>query len=249
MSAIDLETPVTSKRRLSHGDAVIRRCSPDFEGILPVNTTEKNRLGMTEFRRRLWHMLPGLLPIILWAIPHRDPLSPLVTSIVIGCGVGIALAIIVRYRRIARQEDEGRASCAIGYAGSVIAAILLFPSAAEIGFGVLAILAFGDGSATLGGKLLGGPPLPWNREKTWSGFLSFIVVGLAMTSLIYWQETHNLKALTPGVSFSTALLCVTFPVLIAAVVESIPSRINDNVRVGVVSVATLAVSHGVIVGW
>jgi len=207
------------------------------------------RLGPAELRRRFWHMLPGFLPFLLWPVPHADPISPTLRAIIFAILAGFALAIVVQYRRIARRADNGRISCVMGYCGSIFAAIVLFPSAAEIGLTVLAILAFGDGSATLGGKLFAGRTLPWNREKTWSGLLSFIFVGAPMAAVIYWGESHNLEAVDPGVSFTTAFLCCSVAVLLSAVAESLRSRVNDNVRVGLVATAALAVMHGVCVGW
>ena len=137
-----------------------------------------------------------------------------------------------------------------GYAGSVLMTLLLFPAHAELGLTVLAVLAFGDGSATLLGKLIGGPRLPWNREKSWSGFLAFVAVGGTMASLIYWGETHfNPEALGSGVTFWQALACGFAPALLGAVYESIPSRINDNIRVGAVAAITVTAVHVLVVGW
>ncbi len=127
-----------------------------------------HRLGQNELRRRFWHMSPGLLPILLWLIPHADPMSPTLRLIIVLVAIGCGLAIFVKYRRIQRPEDYGRLTSVMGYAGSVLATVMLFPSALEIGLAVLAILAFGDGAATLGGRLLRGPRLPWNSDKTWS---------------------------------------------------------------------------------
>lgn len=209
----------------------------------------KHRLGRTELRRRLWHMLPGVLPVFLWPVPHADPLSMTLRLIILGIIIGLGIAIFVHYRKIQRDADNGRFTAVIGYAASVIVTFLIFPSAIEIGFAVLAILAFGDGMATFCGKLLRGPALPWNREKTWSGFVAFLLFGAPLAALMYWQETHNLEALTPGVTYSTALLCCGVATFIAAVAESIPSRINDNIRVGVTAILAMAISQTLFVGW
>lgn len=209
------------------------------------------RLDRVELRRRVWHMLPGLLPFLLWYFPHRDPISPTLRGIMIALAVGLGGMILVRFHRIARPGERDRLAAVAGYAGSVLAMLLLFPGEAELGLTVLAVLAFGDGSATLFGKLLGGPTLPWNRAKTWAGFLAFLAAGVPMASLVYWGETHfNPEALPPGgVPFTAALVCGASAVLAAAVVESLSSRINDNLRVGITAAVTLAVVHGSVVGW
>ena len=206
-------------------------------------------LGTKELRRRLWHAAPGFLPLLLWPIPHADPLSTTLRWVIVAVVTVLAVRIFVQYRRIARKEDTHRLACVSGYAGCVIAPLLLFPSALEISFAVLAILAFGDGSATWGGKMIGGPALPWNPKKTWSGFVSFIAVGLPMSALIYWRETHNLEAIGPGVSFATAAIVCGIGVFTAAIAESLPSRINDNLRVGLAAIGSVALAHGYIVGW
>ena len=209
------------------------------------------RIDNTELRRRLWHMSPGALSFFLWAFPHRDPISPTLRWIMTGIIAMLAARIFLGFKQIQRRnEADNQATWAVlGYAASVLMCLLVFPGQAEIALGVLGILAFGDGSATLGGLILRGPTLPWNADKSWSGFFSFIVVGTLMGALMYWGESHNLEARTPGVTWDIALKCVFLATVAAAIAESLPSRINDNIRVGIVSAVTLAIAHGHFVGW
>ncbi len=65
------------------------------------------------------------------------------------------------------------------YPISVLALILLYRHDLHIVGAAWAIMALGDGMASVTGGALRGPALPWNREKTWSGFLGFIVAGTA----------------------------------------------------------------------
>ena len=37
---------------------------------------------------------------------------------------------------------------------------------------VWAMMAFGDPAAAIAGRTVGGPALPWNRDKTWVGLLA-----------------------------------------------------------------------------
>jgi dolichol kinase len=112
------------------------------------------------------------------------------------------------------------------------------------------VLAFGDGSATLGGLLLGGPTLPWNEGKSWSGLACFVVFGSLAASLAYWGETHfNPEALGPPVTLLTAVICGASAATASAIAESIPSRISDNIRVGVTAAVTVAIAHGLMVGF
>jgi phytol kinase len=200
-------------------------------------------LPYREIRRRLWHMAPGVLAFGLHAESHADPITPTLKAIIIGCGVLIAVRIFSGFRQIERQ-GEGKGTAAVaGYAFSVLLTMLLFPRHLEIGVGVLAILAFGDGSATLFGLTFRGPRLPWNSSKSWSGFLAFIGVGSLMSTWLYWGETWNPEAADPGVSFLQALLIVSPAVIASAFAESIRTRLNDNIRVGIVAAITLIATH------
>jgi farnesol kinase len=208
------------------------------------------RLGQTELRRRIWHISPGLLPFLLWPIPHADPISPTLRGIIVLTCAIIAGLIYLRFHRVARQSvTSDRAGAVLGYAGSVLLTLLFFPANAELGLTVLAILAFGDGSATLGGLLLAGPKIPWNRSKTWAGTICFLACGVPMATVVYWGETYfNAESHGPPVPFLSALLCGGTAVLLAAIAESFPSRINDNIRVGVTAAVSLVVMHFLVVG-
>jgi phytol kinase len=250
MRAIDINRPVHSALEAEYAEGLPAR----EVAINPVETRWGwllTRLSASELRRRAWHMLPGLTPFVLWDLPHRDPFSPIMQLIIVGLCLGVGGAAYAKYHCISRDGDEEcvRLSCVLGYAGSMVAATLLFPSAGEIAFALLAILAFGDGSATLVGKLLRGPSLPWNRRKTWSGFLAFILAALPTAALLYWGESNNPEAVQPGVTLDVAFLCVSFAVVGSAIAETVSMRLNDNIRVGVVSLACLALAHSAIVGW
>ncbi len=59
----------------------------------------------------------------------------------------------------------------------------LFPE--NIAFASLIVLTFGDPMAYLGGKIIQGPRLPWNRNKTYAGSISFIIVPFITVLLIF----------------------------------------------------------------
>lgn len=214
-----------------------------FETVSTPKRWFVGSLSSRELRRRVWHMSPGLLPLILQVVPHADPVSPTLRWIILAVAAALGLRILWGFRQIQRANEASGMSAVAGYALSVMAMVLLFPQHLEIAFALLAILAFGDGSATLFGLLLRGPRLPWNRAKSWSGLLAFIVVGTLMAGWIYWGETLNVEAIDSPVSFQTALLLVAPAVVVAAFCESINSRINDNVRVGIVGALMLMITH------
>lgn len=200
-------------------------------------------LSRRELRRRFWHMSPGLLPFILQAVSHRDPISPTLRWIILGVAVAVGLRILLGFRHIQRSSESGGTAAVGGYVLCVLAMMLLFPGHLELSLALLAILAFGDGSATLFGLLVQGRRLPWNPQKSWSGLWAFVIVGSVMAGWIYWGETLNPEAVHPPVSFLTALQLVVPAVVTAAVCESIDSRINDNVRVGIAGGLVLILTH------
>lgn len=203
---------------------------------LPGHLTTK------ELKRRLWHMSPGLLPIASYIYPHKDPLSPTFQKIAAGLIVGIAALLLWRYKSIRRKDEQSELGAVLGYSVSILATLLLLPKHAELGMLVLCVLAFGDGMATTCGLLLRGPALPWNRQKSWAGTLGFVGFGGYLASLAYWAESQ------PQVSWSIALTCGFSAAIVAAFAESLPSRVNDNVRVGIAAAVTAIATHAFFVG-
>ena len=193
-----------------------------FPGI----TSVVERLGVTEFRRRLFHMTPALLPVGLPWIPHADVWGTPLMLVVAGCtGAAIVFARIFR-PFVVRDGERTWMNAVLGYVTPILAAILLFPGRGELGLMTLQILAMGDGAATFGGLLLKGPHLPWNRRKTFSGFFCFIVAGTSAATYSYWGEAR------PALPLSEVFFICSIAAVCAALVESMPLRSNDNLRVG-----------------
>lgn len=213
-----------------------------------VQTGWFSRFTTGELRRRGYHMLPGFLPFLLWFIPHRDPVAPLLKGILIAIAVCIGWRFLRRFSEMRRSGHDSAAMSVIGYVVSFLAAVLLFPEHIQIALAVLAILAFGDGSATLCGLAIPSAPLPWNPRKSWSGILGFVAVALPMASIIYWGERFNPWSADIHVPLATAVACVAPAVVLSALIESLPMRLNDNIRVGATSLAAVAAMHGFLIG-
>jgi len=180
--------------------------------------------GLTagEAARKSLHIGAGLLALLLpWLT--RWP------------AVGICLAAIASNalllprltgRRMERAEDRAR-----GYAAGIILyplavglLLLLFGSRMEVVAASWGILAFGDGFATIAGRGLGGPSLPWNRSKTVSGLAAFFLAGgAAATGLFSWVSSEP-------VSPRSLVLCLS-AALLGALLETIPTGIDDNLAV------------------
>jgi phytol kinase len=199
------------------------------------------RMDSPEIRRRLLHMLPGFLPFVLWFIPHPDPWGPILADMVLLITVAIVVPALWRFSAFSRPGERDGRSSILGYALPILAALCLFRGREEIGMMTLAILAFGDGSATLGGMTLGGHRLPWNVQKSVTGLVCFLVFGGFTATVVFWGESR------PGISWTQAAMVGGGATLVAAFAESVRSRINDNLRVGVVSLVIGAVLQRLVI--
>jgi uncharacterized protein (TIGR00297 family) len=143
-------------------------------------------------------------------------------------------------RELWRQgdRDKGYPLGILLYPLAVLGLILFFWTAPWMAAALWAILAFGDGSASLVGSAFGGPRLPWNPRKGVVGSLAFVVFGtLGAAVLIAWtsrlpldlQAWHSPRTL--GVAFALAL--------VTALVESLPTTLDDNLTVPLVGALAL----------
>jgi len=128
------------------------------------------------------------------------------------------------------DRERGYPGGILLYPLAVLGLILWFWHSLPLAAAAWGILALGDGMASLVGQALGGPRLPWNPAKGWAGSLAFVVFGtLAAAVLLAWTarlplDLHAWHAgRTLGVSLAAALLC--------ALVESVPTTLDDNLTV------------------
>ena len=130
-------------------------------------------LKRAEVRRRLWHMLPGLLPFILAIMERHRPVPWGFLGTIAALAGLLTITALFCYRTIARVGETNWALNALSFSAVTLPLLFLFPAHPELSAVVVTVLAFGDGSATLFGLLYGGQTLPWNPSKTWIGFISF----------------------------------------------------------------------------
>jgi len=133
-----------------------------------------------------------------------------------------------RIARIAAGHDRG----IILYPVAVLVLILLFRDRLEVAAVGWVVLAFGDGVASIVGRNLGGPTLPWNRKKTWLGTLAFWEVALPMSWLVV-RFVGERETLLPN------LFILFIAVTVAAVVESLDTGVEDNLLVPLVAAFTM----------
>lgn len=131
-------------------------------------------------------------------------------------------------RRIARSP-RGTDRGIILYPIAVFILIVAFPEDRGLAAAGWAILAFGDGSATLAGKTVGGPKLPWSPDKTIVGSIAFVMVG----GTAAWLTAAFVDPV-PGYTLSWMTLAFAAAAA-AAIAESLPLEVDDNLVVPLVA--------------
>ena len=141
-------------------------------------------------------------------------------------------------RRLYRPVDEAR-GFPLGillYPLAVLLLVLLFPSRLDIVAAAWAILAFGDGFATLIGRATRSRHLPWNPDKTIGGTTAFIVCGALGGRCFAWRVR---PALAPPPPVAFTLRAPLAAAVAAGFVETIPVRLDDNISVPATAAAVL----------
>ncbi|MEJ2010270.1 MAG: DUF92 domain-containing protein [Acidobacteriota bacterium] len=115
----------------------------------------------------------------------------------------------------------------VAYPVSVLLLILLFGRRMEVVAAVWAIMALGDGLASVAGESLRGPAVPWNAGKTWSGFVAFIAAGTVGSFVLgRWVD--------PSLPAHRVLFLCAATAMVGAAVETLPIGLDDNITVPLV---------------
>ncbi|MGH9316963.1 MAG: DUF92 domain-containing protein [Thermoanaerobaculia bacterium] len=172
----------------------------------------------SDWKRKAVHAGMGLFALTLrwldWKVAALLALAALLFNLFVMPRIGRGI-----YRDAGRLRDTG----IVSYAAMVLVLITLFrgrylPIAAV----VWAMMAFGDPAASIAGRLLGGPGLPWNREKTWIGFASNWAVGGSFAVVVFWFVSA--RDLAPP---AVAILMIGSGLY--AFLESVRAGIDDNI--------------------
>lgn len=173
-----------------------------------------------EWKRKGVHMAAGLLIILLRFLPYW--------ALLCMCLFGILFNLFVLpllFPSIMRGVTGDRRGV-VFYPIAVTALVVLFPHDLAVVAGAWAILSFGDGMATLIGRLGHPMPLRWNPKKTSQGTLACFVFG-------GWTCFVAMMGVDPGLRENWELWAIAsiIAALFAAWIESLPLPINDNLTV------------------
>ena len=189
-------------------------------------SAEAAAIGGAEWKRKAVHIGSGCLALLLhWLEPWNGWMP---------AAAALLLNIFVLPRMTGgalEREHERRQGVAWGilfYPLSVLILTVVFAGRLEIAAAGWALMAFGDGSATLFGKALPQPRLPWNRSKSLAGSLALIACGtLPAWGLYLFVAAGQGRHPDPFL----ALVAVGATTVLAAVLESLPTGVDDNLLV------------------
>jgi dolichol kinase len=189
-----------------------------------------------ETKRQLEHILPlGFVFLLPW-------LS--LTQAVLAC-VGAAvygLFVSARVNRAGVRDNEKKRGWSVGklsYAIVVLALVLLFRERIHIACGGWAVLALGDSISNIAGRAWGRAKVPWSAKCTWVGS-GFYVLASWIGSLFFvcWAVSVSGYVLP---SFNTVVVVCLGASVVAALVETLPLPIDDNLTSPLAAAAVLAV--------
>jgi phytol kinase len=175
-----------------------------------------------ELRRKLFHLFFGLFLIFMLFYSGRINLIIfLCVFLFIGC---IMILVMQKGWKIPiadwleetfeRKNVKFPGYGAFWYVVGALLVALFLGNAHEIAAAIVA-LAAGDSAATIFG-ILGTHPLPHNRRKTWEGSIAFFFFSLPACLFAGWI----------GIALAA----------IAAIVESLDTRVDDNLLIPVAAI-------------
>lgn len=187
-----------------------------------------------EYARKTLHLTMGgfalLLRYLTWWQAAAAAAAALLFTLFVLPRIGGAR--LFRTSELARGFPTG----IVLYPASVLALILAFPSRLDIAAAAWAVMAFGDGMATVVGQAARGRRLPWNRQKTVAGSLALFGFGSAAGILLaLWCR----PAIDPAPPLWFSIGAPVLAALAAAAVESVPIRLDDNISVPASAAAVL----------
>ncbi len=190
-----------------------------------------------ETKRKIEHIVPVVFAFLLRYLNTWQILLFAFLGILYGLFLSRMLV-----KNAFRENEQGIPLGKVIYGVMVFILVLLFHRKMYIAAGAWAIMSLGDGCSGLFGKMYGKKRLPWNPEKSWIGSSAFVLFGgLGAAVLMWWvglnpSDANNIygQAQIPATWFyflTTAFLAS----FVAAVVESLPLKINDNITVPLAS--------------
>ncbi|MAG21738.1 MAG: TIGR00297 family protein [Candidatus Diapherotrites archaeon] len=169
--------------------------------------------------RQLLHIAPIFLALL---IPLVDRATAIIFTAVFALGIYILYNRKKEWFLREQEQKKGYSLGVIFYPISVLVLMIIFPM--HIAIAAWAIMALGDGFATIFGEKFPIKKIPWNPDKSLGGTLAFILFGTLGAAFFLWylgglESVYRLILFALGTAF------------VAALVESSSLRIEDNLSV------------------
>ncbi len=151
----------------------------------------------SEVPRKGLHVGMGVFALLLRCLAPLQAMLMALAALVLN---SFFLHAITRGALLRPGERASRFSGGVVlYPGILLLTFVVFGSRLELAAGIWALLAVGDGMAALAGLALGGPRLPWNPKKTWSGLVAFVLFGTTASAwIIRWTQQAGSWTLAGG---------------------------------------------------
>lgn len=176
--------------------------------------------GFSEMARKWLHVAMGGFALLLGTLSWPQALALAIAAFL----HNVYLLPLYAGTKVFREPGQGRRRD-IGillYPAAIALLIVIFRERLEIVAVAWGLLAFGDGFATIVGKSLRGPPLPWNRAKSWSGFLAFLVFGFVAAKILYvWTVLGRVGRLVAETAGHTGVTVHPSPDSVATASEAL----------------------------
>jgi uncharacterized protein (TIGR00297 family) len=161
-------------------------------------------------------------------------------TILTACAVAFNISLLKRVARgrLHRPAELDR-TLPVGlvlYPTSILILLLMLPARPDIVAAAWGILAAGDGAATLVGRRYGKRRWPWNRGKSVAGSAALVVAGSAAGAFLCWWCR---PAVIPPPYLWFSIGAPVAAALVAAAVETVPIRLDDNLSVTLTAAAVL----------
>ena len=183
-------------------------------------------LTARELGRKLLHIAVGAFALLLRELEWREAALMAIAAFAFNW----LLLPRIGGRGMWRDHEHG-AGYPLGillYPLSILGLVLLFRDRLWMVAAIWGVLALGDGMASILGQAMAGPRLPWNPRKGWVGLAAFFVFGtIGAGMLAAWT-----LGLPVGAWASPRILGLAAPLALAcALVESMPTSLDDNLTV------------------
>lgn len=186
---------------------------------MPENDSIQQNADYSEAYRKLVHIGLGAIAFSLGWLPWPVAAGAAFAAILFNWLVLPRLGG-EKISRAGSRSDWG----IVLYPISVFLLIVIFRDRPEIAAVGWIALAFGDGTATLIGRNLKGPRIPWNPKKSVLGALAFIEVALPVA----WGATWVIGA---AETLLPTLMILFVAIGVSMIVETLPTGVDDNLTV------------------